>query len=236
MAAQALPNDEPLSLASLSISPNTGEENQAEDTVVENSESPREEESASPSSPNESDGTEKETQHGNTPEQHNEPDPVTTGKPSPAPPKYSMYPDLHDLVKERLGDDLEYSFRDHDTGTGIKNEHDTAIMGCFLCYRHGPTCRRWYSNRIAVTIREYEDDSYNVRVYHQLCLSCWRPARPTIEGDDKLLYADRVAYHLKKWNNIHAEQPKRNVEPNGQHKKKLCQGCINGHCKIKSNN
>ncbi|KAG8358173.1 hypothetical protein FVEN_g12751 [Fusarium venenatum] len=49
-----------------------------------------------------------------------------------APPKSSMYPDLHNYVAESL-EELEYSFRDHDTKVDIKRDYNTATIGKFTC-------------------------------------------------------------------------------------------------------
>ncbi|RGP64962.1 hypothetical protein FSPOR_7576 [Fusarium sporotrichioides] len=148
------------------------------------------------------------------------------------PQKSSMYPGLHNHVVESL-EDLDYTFRNHDTKVDIKRQYDTNIIGKFEC----PKCQRsqgrfhtWHSNCIAITIWEYEDNSYNALVYHQLCSKCKRSTRPTL---DKLSYSDRVAYRLKKWNGIEAIPAVRKVEPNGDHKEKLCQGCKKGHCSKK---
>ncbi|KAM0505411.1 hypothetical protein ACHAP8_001638 [Fusarium lateritium] len=143
-----------------------------------------------------------------------------------APLKSSMYPNLHNYVAESLGD-LEYSFRGHDTKVDIKREYDTATMGKFTCRRDKCHNHHWYGNYIAINIREYQDKSYNVLVYHQLCMKCRKSTRADL---DRPLYKDRVAYHLKKWNGISAEQRELEVSSNGTHKEKLCQGCIEGHC------
>ncbi|KAM0339752.1 hypothetical protein ACHAPU_010792 [Fusarium lateritium] len=143
------------------------------------------------------------------------------------PPKSSIYPDLHYYVAESLDeDDLEYSFRDHDTKTDIKREYHTRTIGNFTCGKH--TCgHKWSSNSVSITIREYEDKSYNALVYHQLCSRCRKSTRADL---DKLCYADRIAFRLKKWNGIQAQQLVREVEHNGPHKKELCEGCKNGLC------
>jgi hypothetical protein len=140
-----------------------------------------------------------------------------------------MYPDLHGYVTESL-EGLEYSFRDHDTKVDIKREYHTNIMGEFHCQRSTCLFRKWESNSIAITIREYEDQSYNVLVYHQLCRKCMKPTRATL---DKLCYSDRVAYHLKRWNGIDAKQAVREVESKGRHMEELCEGCIKGYCSKK---
>ncbi|KAM0359408.1 hypothetical protein ACHAO7_008563 [Fusarium culmorum] len=141
--------------------------------------------------------------------------------------KSSLYPELHGYVAESLGEELEYTFQDHDTKVDIKREFDTTTIGKFVCRRAKCIFHRWHSNCIAITIREYDDKSYNVLVYHQLCSGCKKPTRADL---DKPMYGDRVAYRLKKWNGIHAKQLERKVYRNGEHKKKLCQGCKKGHC------
>ncbi|KAI6754899.1 hypothetical protein HG530_012651 [Fusarium avenaceum] len=147
------------------------------------------------------------------------------------PPKSSMYPELHNYVAEILDeDDLEYSFREHDKKVDIKRRYDTKTIGEFVCGNKSCQNHRWRSNSIAITIQEYEDKSYNVIVYHQLCSKCKRSTRATL---DRLCYSDRVAYRLKKWNGIHAKQLVREVESKGSHKEELCEGCIKGHCSKK---
>ncbi|KAF0637071.1 hypothetical protein FPSE5266_06962 [Fusarium pseudograminearum] len=170
----------------------------------------------------------------NTHEENNEASPeVTKIEPATemtdsAPQKSSMYPELHGYVAESLGEELEYTFRDHDTKVDIKRQHDTSIFGDFTCGRVKCDHHFWHSNCIAITIREYDDESYNVLVYHQLCSTCKKPTRADL---DKPMYGERVAYNLKKWNGIHVKQVERKVDRNGDHKEHLCQGCIKGHCK-----
>ncbi|KAH6952141.1 zinc-binding domain-containing protein [Fusarium avenaceum] len=147
------------------------------------------------------------------------------------PPKSSMYPELHNYVAEILDEDgLEYSFRDHDKKVDIKRQYDTNIIGRFTCRSKTCRFRQWSSNSIAITIQEYEDNSYNVIMYHQICSRCRKSTRATL---DKLSYSDRVAYRLKKWNGIDAKQLVREVESNGDHKERLCEGCIKGICSKK---
>ncbi|KAK6717080.1 hypothetical protein SNK05_000282 [Fusarium graminearum] len=151
-------------------------------------------------------------------------DPATRIEPAQ---KSSIYPELHGYVAESLGEKLEYTFRDHDTKVDIKRELDNTTIGKFICGRPKCVSKRWHSNSIAITIREYEDKSYNVLVYHQLCSICEKPTRAKL---DKLMYGDRVSYHLKKWNGIHVKELECKVHHNGEHKKELCQGCKKGHC------
>ncbi|QPC74683.1 hypothetical protein HYE68_005435 [Fusarium pseudograminearum] len=142
-------------------------------------------------------------------------------------PKSSMYPTLHEYIVRALGKKLKYSFRDHNTKVDIKRQSDTTVIGKFECRRPNGHRHKWNSNCIAITIREYRDRSYNVLVYHQRCSKCLRPTRAEV---DKHLYAERVAFYLKRWNGVKAKRVERHVSPNGDHMEKLCQGCKEGHC------
>ncbi|KAM0190390.1 hypothetical protein ACHAPI_009378 [Fusarium lateritium] len=163
----------------------------------------------------------------NNRQEHSDPLTMANQEAKTEPPKSSMYPDLHYYVAESLDeDDLEYSFRDHDTKTDIKREYHTKTIGKFICGK--ATCtHKWDSNSVAITIREYEDKSYNALVYHQRCSRCETSTRADL---DKLCYADRVAFRLKKWNGIEAQQLSRQVEHKGPHKEELCEGCKTGRC------
>ncbi|KAF5589627.1 hypothetical protein FPCIR_6719 [Fusarium pseudocircinatum] len=110
-------------------------------------------------------------------------------------PKSSMYPEHHKHVAENLEEDgLEYTFRQDDQKVGIKRVHDTKVIGEFACRKRN--CRRsWFSNSIAIRIREYEGSQYNVQVYHQQCSQCEKPTRAKL---NKLAYADRVAFYIKR--------------------------------------
>ncbi|KAF5678193.1 hypothetical protein FDENT_8997 [Fusarium denticulatum] len=117
-------------------------------------------------------------------------------------PKSSLYPELHSLIAENLEQDgLEYTFRQND--------------------------QKWESNSIAIRIREYEGSQYNVQVYHQRCSRCEKPTRAKL---NKLAYADRVAFHFKRWNGIDAVPPTVKVNRKSNHRKELCEGCKKGHC------
>ncbi|KAF9778540.1 hypothetical protein IL306_003762 [Fusarium sp. DS 682] len=144
------------------------------------------------------------------------------------PLKSSMYPEFHYYVAENLEEDgLDYTFRDHDTKVDIKRTYDTKITGKFTCSRRSCPGHEWHSNSISMRIREYPNNQYNVQVYHQQCKNCKKPTRAELE---KLFYADRIAYHIKRWNGIDAKQIERKVEPNGKHIERLCEGCKKGHC------
>ncbi|KAF4495696.1 hypothetical protein FAGAP_8160 [Fusarium agapanthi] len=143
-------------------------------------------------------------------------------------PKSSMYPELHKHVAKNLEEDgLEYTFRQNDQKVNIKQVHDTKVIGRFICRNRNCGFHRWFSNSIAIRIREYQGNEYNVKVYQQQCGRCKRHTRAELM---ELAYADRVAFHIKRWNGVDAEPPNIKVEPQSNHKKELCEGCKKGHC------
>ncbi|KAF4443397.1 hypothetical protein F53441_11446 [Fusarium austroafricanum] len=150
--------------------------------------------------------------------------PKGTKKPSP----WSMYPNLHDQVADKLEEvQLDYSFFEHDNDHGTIQTYDTNIMGRFTCHNQKCSTKGWSSKVIAVTIRTYSRDRYNVRVYHQRCKRCDRLGRPTI---DEKSYIDRVVYRIKKWNGVDVEIPFFSEKKTQPHEMDFCEGCKAGHC------
>ncbi|KAF5562874.1 hypothetical protein FNAPI_2982 [Fusarium napiforme] len=146
-------------------------------------------------------------------------------------PKSSMYPELHGLIAEYLEEDgLSYTFRQDYQKINIKRVFDSKVVGKFECSRLGCTNRSWESNSIAIRIREYEGNQYNVKVYHQQCKRCNRYTRPEIEI---LSYVDRVSFRIKKWNGIDAKPIPIDVVHKRDHMERLCEGCKKGHCSKK---
>ncbi|EEU36114.1 uncharacterized protein NECHADRAFT_53170 [Fusarium vanettenii 77-13-4] len=142
---------------------------------------------------------------------------------------WSMYPALHDeLLKELEEDDLYLTFNNNDDERGRIETYDTNIMGRFTCHNNNCTSRGWSSKKIAITIRMYNGDRYNARVYHQRCRSCNWLSRPDLDVDT---YVDRVAYRLKKWSGVEVERPFYSRKIGKPHERALCEGCKNGHCK-----
>ncbi|KYG42580.1 hypothetical protein M433DRAFT_157715 [Acidomyces richmondensis BFW] len=141
---------------------------------------------------------------------------------------WSMYPELHDDVANLLAnDDLVMDFHGNDDPQSSVREKDTTIMGRFRC--DNPACKSngWSSKKVAITIRLFQRQKYNARVYHQRCKSCNWVSRPTLDNS----YAERVAYRLKKWQGIRVETPPHS-EGNGRpHQRSLCEGCRNGRCR-----
>lgn len=67
---------------------------------------------------------------------------------------FCTFPSLHSDVSALLEeDDLHFGFRDGDDPTGCINEHDTNIMGRFVCPNIACKCKGWWSMKIAITIR-----------------------------------------------------------------------------------
>ena len=84
-----------------------------------------------------------------------------------------MYPERHDDVANLLADDgLVMDFYRNDDPRSSVKEKDTTIMGRFQC--DNPACKSngWSSMKVAITIRLFQRQKYNARVYHQRCKSC----------------------------------------------------------------
>ncbi|KAF5562665.1 hypothetical protein FNAPI_3104 [Fusarium napiforme] len=83
--------------------------------------------------------------------------------------------------------------------------------------------REYEGNHIAIRIREYEGNQYNVKVYHQQCSRCETPIRAMLKQQ---AYADRVAFHIKRWNGIDIKPPNIEVEPKVNYSKELYRGFV----------
>ncbi|KAM0717568.1 hypothetical protein Q7P37_007420 [Cladosporium fusiforme] len=146
---------------------------------------------------------------------------------------YSMRPDQHQHVMRHLKDTgLTFNFQPIDDNTTKIEEHDTGIMGSFIC--HNKECRSsgWGSKSISTTIRLYPDSSYNARIYHQRCKKCNELSRPKVTHDS---YAERVAHWLKIWSGVDVERRPFSGRSAIPHKSELCEGCKLGHCKHAKN-
>lgn len=141
---------------------------------------------------------------------------------------WSLYPALDKHVSRLLKPtNLHFKFHNTDDAKGCINDYDTNIMGHFNCKNTSCGVDGWSSKKIAVTIRMYNGNLYNARVYHQRCKSCNRLSRPYLDDS----YADRVVYRLKKWSGIEPERPYYSEDKEGPpHESRLCEGCKNGHC------
>ncbi|KAL4755705.1 3CxxC-type zinc finger protein [Aspergillus foveolatus] len=166
---------------------------------------------------------------------------------------HSMYPSHHPSVVELLEPfGIEMDFHPVDTDetpceTRMLTKH-TNIMGVFSCYNKSCPSHGWASKMVAVTIRMYcragkggikqsyegkgeggadQPGLYNVRVYHQRCKKCNFLSRPKLDET----YAERVAYHLKRWHGVKVERPVYVKKSKAPHARQFCEGCKAGVCR-----
>ncbi|KAM3086689.1 hypothetical protein ACMFMG_000815 [Clarireedia jacksonii] len=143
--------------------------------------------------------------------------------------RWRMYPSLHNSVARLLEEnDLNFTFHEVDDPQGCIKEYDTNIRGRFVCHKRACSSKGWGSNKIAITIRMYDGDRYNARVYAQSCRQCEVLGRPMV---DEKTYAERIAYRLKKWKGIPVELPPYVKKETPPHDADLCEGCKDGHCR-----
>ncbi|RBR13506.1 uncharacterized protein FIESC28_08134 [Fusarium coffeatum] len=147
-------------------------------------------------------------------------------------PSWSMHPNLHDQVQEKLDEvGLIYTFEDQDDDCCANKTYDTRIMGSFIC--ENKKCRKqgWDSKMIAITIREYWLYRYNARVYHQRCMGCGELGKLVI---DEECYAERVSYRIKYWCDVSVKPPPFEGTTKQPHEEDWCEGCKHGRCKRRS--
>ncbi|KAF9170447.1 hypothetical protein BGX21_009002 [Mortierella sp. AD011] len=94
---------------------------------------------------------------------------------------WSLYPELLGNVDNKLK--KPFTFYDVDDG-GLPSlkEYDTFVTGDFQCSKRCSS-RGWSSGKIAISIRLYEGDQYNARIYHQRCRRCNTVRRPTLDAE-----------------------------------------------------
>jgi hypothetical protein len=138
-----------------------------------------------------------------------------------------MYSSHHDAVSDLLEEHaLTFDFHKDDDSV-CEKEHDTNIMGRFICHNRRCLTSGWSSKLIAITIRMYPGAEYNARVYHQRCRACNALSKPKLDES----YAERVAYRLKRWRGVQMEKLEYLGQSRAPHKSDLCEGCKHGHCK-----
>lgn len=141
---------------------------------------------------------------------------------------WSMCPLFDSKVSELLSvHGLHFRFYDKDEDEDCVDEHDTNIMGRFICRNQHCPVPSWASKKIAITIRRYPDNQYNARVYHQSCKYCGRLSRPKLDHS----YAERVAYRIQKWCGVQMDAPPFSGRSDAPHRSELCEGCKQGHCR-----
>jgi hypothetical protein len=143
------------------------------------------------------------------------------------PKSSSMFPTLHEDVAILLEDcGLDFSFHNIDEEV-CRKDRVTNVMGSFACRNPKCATKGWSSKLIPITIRLYDEQKYNARVYHQRCRACNWLAKPRLDES----YAERIVYWLKKWSGIEVEKPHHDdKEGKGPHLKDLCEGCKVGRC------
>jgi hypothetical protein len=143
------------------------------------------------------------------------------------PERWSMWPSLHEAVLRLTeDDDLDFVFHLVDDAHNTIKEYDTTITGRFICHNKACQSSGWSSKKIAITIRQFPNQAYNARVYHQRCKSCNWLSKPLLDES----YAERVSYRLKKWSGLAVEPPTYTGQGAIPHESDLCEGCRNGRC------
>lgn len=143
--------------------------------------------------------------------------------------EWSFYPAFHDRVAHLLEEsNLYFDFYQSDDSSTCIKEHDTFVMGRFICHNKACSSNGWSSGNIAITIRMYSGDRYNAKVYFQRCQACNCIGRLVLDGNT---YIERVTYRLKKWKGLVMEAPGYSQQRKGPHRRELCEGCKAGHCK-----
>ena len=139
-----------------------------------------------------------------------------------------MHPKLHEEVSKTLkSHDLEFDFYATDDDNACIQTYDTHVMGKFNCKNERCNKIAWTSKKIAITIRMYNGEQYNARVYNQRCKACNTPSRASV---DKQSYVERVTYRIMKWSGLEVEPPTFSGRLGPDHETELCEGCRAGHC------
>lgn len=138
-----------------------------------------------------------------------------------------LFPALHQKVCQAVEDDIPVPIFHADDDDNAEKEWPTNIMGKFSCTNADCGTSTWGSKRIAILIRGYCGNEYNVVVFNQYCQSCEKLG--TVEINEST-YVDRVAYRLKKWAGIIMEPPIFRSRKGLPHREDLCEGCRRGYC------
>ena len=145
--------------------------------------------------------------------------------------EWFMCPHLDEQVRLQLAEDGigYYTFNPDDDDDSATNTYSTNIMGKFACSSKRCT-NTWRSLLVAITIRVYDDYRYNAKLYNQQCKDCREMGVPEIF---KRSYVTRVSYRIKKWHGVKmgAYQREEDIESEGLHKSKFCEGCKKGLCR-----
>lgn len=136
-------------------------------------------------------------------------------------------PDLHHLVATAVGSyipSIRWNAREPIYGHCHK---ETYVSGRFVCLQ--PDCgHSWRSNMICLTIWALPQVDYYTIIEGQRCERCQKVGSLMMDED---VYAERVAYYLKKWAGVEVGPEPFAVGVPRSHRKDLCVGCRNGHCR-----
>lgn len=145
----------------------------------------------------------------------------------PTIPSFDMRPSLHrDVLFSLQQYGLSFEFCSDDDDLGCVEECDTFVKGDFVCPKKTCWGKRWLSGKIATTIRQYPDSSYNARIYFQRCMACDSLCEPQIDDS----YAERVSWRLAKWAGLDPPTPPYSQSTSRPHEREFCEGCRLGHC------
>ncbi|KAF9315219.1 hypothetical protein BG003_003366 [Podila horticola] len=150
---------------------------------------------------------------------------VKTKSLNPIPSSWSLYPELFGCVDENLKKPFTF-YNVDDAGLHAVKEYDTFVSGVFICSNRCSK-RGWSSGKITISIRLYDHDQYNARVYHQHCRGCHALIRPTLDADT---YGERVSYRLNRWSGFKIDRPEYGKKKTPPHDCENCEGCSIGRC------
>ncbi|KAH6644459.1 zinc-binding domain-containing protein [Boeremia exigua] len=142
---------------------------------------------------------------------------------------FYSYPELHQSVAEAVAPDISSTwFNENHRDRAFNNEYATCVKGRFVC--DNKACRKhsWGSAVVAILIRGYSRNGYNVVVFSQRCKACDHLGDLTL---DKETYVARVAYRLKRWAGVMVEPPPFDNKTTPEHEEKFCEGCKMGICR-----
>lgn len=142
---------------------------------------------------------------------------------------FNMFPGLHDEVAALVKPyDINLTFHTQDTDARCIETYDTNITGDFTCTNKKCSSPGWSSKIVPITIRMYDGNKYNARVYNQRCRACNWSYKPKLNSS----YAERVAYRLKKWHGVPVERvPYGGKKDDKPHMSQYCMGCAVGRCR-----
>ncbi|TLS20445.1 uncharacterized protein PpBr36_11273 [Pyricularia pennisetigena] len=139
-----------------------------------------------------------------------------------------MFPPLHPQVVEAVGRDICPAWGGKVNQQGrCTNEYNTNVSGRFRC-SNSACSKSWSSGLVAIRIMAFHDNRYNATIYNQHCKTCNSLG---IIKLDEARYVERVSYRLKKWAGAPQETPPYQEKSGLPHMSRLCEGCIQGHCR-----